>query len=212
MLSNLYLASAVLKRFHSDGEPSPDLPLAQWCCQQLLHECELAIEGIITNFPGWGLRSVLRLILQPFGRQRSKPTDKLGQQLARLLVEPNTTRKRLTRFAFAEAGENCPLGRLEEAFYQICAVEELEKKVSRAVKEGILQSLSLLEQIDEAEQVGILDAKEALQLKRAETIRQEVIAVDDFSDEELRRQPVDFSKASITAPKNRVASPPVTAR
>ncbi|KTD19300.1 oxidoreductase, acyl CoA dehydrogenase family [Legionella lansingensis] len=203
VLSNLYLISGVLKRFHDDGEPDADLPLVDWCCQKLLHECETAMYEVIANFPVHWARIVLKLILQPLGRQRNKPSDKLGHRLAHLLTTPNESRTRLTRLVFAEAIESCPLGRLEAAFHKICAVEELERKVSRAVKDKSLVSLTLLEQIDEAEKNGLLDAKQASLLREAEKARQEVIAVDDFSDDELRRQPaekeVNLEKKKITS-------------
>ncbi|KTD59803.1 acyl coenzyme A dehydrogenase [Legionella sainthelensi] len=187
MLSNLYLASAVLKRFHEDGEPKADFPLVEWSCQQLLYDCETAMQGVIVNFPARWARIILRLIIKPLGNRRNKPDDQLGHQLARLLIEPNETRARLTRLVYKKAGENCPLGRTEEAFLKICAAEELERKVMRAVKENVLKSLTLLEQIDEALACGVLSEKEANQLKEAELARQEVIKVDDFNDEDLRR-------------------------
>lgn len=188
VLSNLYLISAVLKRFHEEGELSEDLPLVDWCCQQLFHECELAVQGVIANFPvRWG-QIVLKVFLQPFGGQRPKPADKLTKKLARMLTEPNETRTRLTRFVFTEAGPHCPIGRLEEAFNALWSVEEVEKKIAKAIKAGELSSLTLLEQIDEAEQIGILEAQEAQRVRKAEKARQEVIAVDDFSDEQLRRK------------------------
>ena len=188
LLSYLYLASAVLKRFHEDGEPADDLPLVDWSCQQLLHDCELAIQGVIANFPARWSRIILRVILQPFGSQRQKPSDKQGQALARLLIQPSETRTRLTRLVFTEALDNCPLGRLEEAFHQLCAVDALEKKVARAMKEGLLHSLTLLERIEEASLLGVLSADESLQLKAAELARQHVIAVDDFRWDELSRE------------------------
>lgn len=187
MLSSLYLASAVLKRFHEDGEPNADLPLVEWSCQQLLYDCETAMQAVIVNFPARWARIVLRLIIKPLGNRRNKPDDQLGHKLARILIEPNETRSRLTRLVYKTAGEHCPLGRMEEAFHKICAVEELERKVMRAVKEDVLKSLTLLEQIDEALACGLLNDTEAKQLKEAEVARQEVIRVDDFSDEELRR-------------------------
>ncbi len=189
VLSKLYFTSAVLKRFYEDNEPLADLLLVEWCCQQLLHECELAIRGVIANFPLRLGRVVLKLLLQPFGSQRLQPSDKLSKRVAHLLTKPNDTRSRLTRFVFAEPLANCPLGRLEHVFLKLCAVEELEKKVSHAVKAKKLRSLTLLEQIDEAEQAGILTADQAQQLKETEQARQEIIAVDDFADEDLRRQP-----------------------
>ncbi|CEK10473.1 acyl-CoA dehydrogenase [Legionella hackeliae] len=193
VLSNLYLASAVLKRFHDDGEPVADLPLVDWCCQHLLHECEVAIRDVISNFPARWARIVLKIILQPFGNQRHNPSDRLDHKLAQILTQPNETRTRLTRFVFREAIPNCPLGRLEETFHMICDVEELEKKIGRAVKEGKLNSLTLLELINEAEQKEILTTEEASRMRNAEIKRQEIIAVDDFSDDELRRPSADSS-------------------
>ncbi|WP_419418797.1 acyl-CoA dehydrogenase [Legionella sp. D16C41] len=187
VLSNLYLASAVLKRFHHEGEPLSDLPLVEWCCQQLLYECEVALRGVITNFPSSWARVFLKLILQPFGNLRQKSTDKLGHQLSKIMIEPSETRSRLVNNVFVEELPNCPVGRLEAAFKKICAVEDLERRISRAVREGRLHSLTLLEQITEAKQLEILNASEAAQLQEAELARQEVIAVDDFSDDELRR-------------------------
>lgn len=187
MLSCLYMASGVLKRFYEDGEPKADLPLVEWSCQQLLHECEAAMQGVIINFPLHWARVALHLILKPFGSRRNKPDDMLGRKLARILIEPNETRTRLTRLVFSQPSENCPLGRLEEAFHKICAVEELEKKVMKAVKEHVLKSLTFREQIIEAQQCDLLTAIEAKQLEEAELARQAIIKVDDFADEELRR-------------------------
>lgn len=187
VLSNLYLASAVLLRFHQDGEPAADLPLVDWSCQQLFHNTEVAIRGVIENFPQRWSRIFLKLILQPFGCQRRKPSDKLGQQLAHMLISHNETRSRLTHLVFAEPVKNCPVGVLEDAFHQLCAVEALEKKLARGVKDGLLQSLTLLERIEEAVLCGVLDADEGVQMMSAELARQHVIAVDDFSQEELSR-------------------------
>jgi acyl-CoA dehydrogenase len=202
MLSYMYLISGVLKRFHDDGEPKADLPVVEWSCQHLLHECEMAMQGVISNFPQRWARVFLHLILKPFGNHRTKPSDQLGHKLARLLTEPNETRSRLTHLVYKTAGETCPVGRLEEAFIKICAVEDLEKKVTRAVKDNVLKSLTLLEQIDEALACGLLTKGEAKQLKEAEVARQEVIHVDDFSDDELRRPEIKAEKAKKSTVKN----------
>jgi acyl-CoA dehydrogenase len=185
ILSYLYLASAVLKRYHDDGEPEADRMLVTWCCQTLFYETALAIEGIIANFPIRWARAFLRIILQPLGHGENKPTDALGHQLAHLLTEPNETRTRLTRLVFHEALINCPIGRLEEAFHRLCAVSDLEKKVITAVKKGLLPSLSFSKQIEEAVAQGILTRVEGARLKDAELARQSVIAVDDFHPDEL---------------------------
>jgi len=199
LLSALYLASAVLKRFHQEGELDSDLPLVQWCSQQLLHECEAAIDGVIANFPHrWG-RILLTFLLQPLGRQRRKPSDKLGQQLAKILSTQNDARKRLTRFVFAEPSALCPLGYLEEAFKKISAVEPLEKKITEAVKAGRLKTLTLFLQIDEALSQGLITKAEAKALQEAEEARQRVIAVDDFSETELKGSAFNAKKSTLPA-------------
>ena len=191
VLSYLYLASAVLKRFHHDGEPESDRPLVEWCCQHLFYECDMAIQGVIGNFPARWARIVLKIIVQPFGQRLRKPSDKLGHQLACLLTTPGAARARLSRLTFCEVLDNCPLGQLEDAFQKLCAVEALEKKVSQAFKDNTLKSLTLLDQINEAESQGILNKEEAYHLRGAEIARQKVIAVDDFSHEELCRSMVE---------------------
>ncbi|WP_371923156.1 acyl-CoA dehydrogenase [Legionella sp. 27cVA30] len=189
VLSYLYLASGVLQRFYLDGEPKEDLVLVDWCCQHLFYECEQAINGVIANFPARWSRIFLKCMVQPFGGRRSKPADALEKQLAHLLTTSNPARTRLTRTVFSEPIENCPLGRLEEAFHKIGAVAGLEKKISSAIREGKLHSLTLLEQIEEAKALGILSPDEVKELKNAELARQQIIAVDDFDNSELRHEP-----------------------
>ncbi|KTC98320.1 acyl-CoA dehydrogenase [Legionella geestiana] len=187
MLSTMYLASAVLKRFHTDGEPDGDLPLVHWSCQQLFQEYDKALSVCIRNYPVKWARPLLRLLLQPFGVREHGPSDALGKVLANILTRPNHTRARLTRHVFSEPLENCPLGRLEATFHALCAVEDLEKRVVRAHREGKVDGLVLLEQIDDAVKKGILDDDEGHRLREVERLRQQVIAVDDFSNAELAR-------------------------
>ncbi|KTC65986.1 oxidoreductase, acyl CoA dehydrogenase family (plasmid) [Legionella adelaidensis] len=199
ILSKLYLISGVLKRFQQDGQPSEDLPLVNWCCQQLFYETEVAMRGVVDNFPGKGARVFLRLVLTPWTR-RQKPSDSLGQKVAQLLLQPGETRSRISRLTFAEALESCPLGRLEETFYKVCAAEVTENKVIKAFKEGKLQSLTFLEQIEEAFSLQLINETERLQLKDMEVARQQAIAVDDFANEELART-INHTGEEITTKK-----------
>ena len=187
ILSSLYLISSVLHRFYHDGEPKEDIPLVAWSCEQLFHECETAIDGVIVNYPIKWMRWILRCMLMPYGLRMKKPSDHLGKVVAQLLTKPSETRSRITRLAFHDDIPNCPVGRVEAAFHKIYAVESLEKKVLHAVKEGQLKSMTFLKQIEEAQDKGILTTTEASWLAEAELARQYVIAVDDFMPEELVR-------------------------
>ena len=84
--------------------------------------------------------------------------------------------------------EYCPLGQLEETFNRVCAVGALEQRVTLASKKGLYKSLTLLLQIDEALAMHVINEEEASLLKDIEQARQRVIAVDDFSHEELCRE------------------------
>jgi acyl-CoA dehydrogenase len=159
--------------------------MVEWACQFLFYKTDEAIQDIIHNFPRRWSRVVLRLLMQPLGYLRPKPRDVLNKELAKILTTPNEMRKKLSRFVFTDALENCPLGQLEIAFHEICAVEVLEKKLDKAAHQGKLQSLTRLLQIEEARMKCILSIDEAQKLTSAELSRQQVIAVDDFSAEEL---------------------------
>ncbi|MCC5792972.1 MAG: acyl-CoA dehydrogenase [Legionellaceae bacterium] len=204
LLSKLYLISAVLKRFHDEGEPKADEPIVLWACEQLFYESEEAIANIIANFPGRMARVFLKGILLPLGRRRSLPSDKLGHQVATLLTRPNEARDRLTRFVFKEAIDNCPVGILESGFLNICAVAELEHRLTKAWKKGDLKELTALQRIEEALSKGMVNAQEAIQLREAEEARQRIIAVDDFDQAQLQRMPplnTQSAPDSTEAPK-----------
>lgn len=197
ILSNLYLISAVLKRFYNDNEPAADLPLVEWCCQELFFGCAEAIHEVIVNFPVRWVRILLKITMQPFGQRHAKPSDLLEQRVAKILLSPNTTRERVTRLVFTEAIQNCPVGRLEAVFMKVCAVEDLEKKLLRAVKAKKLTALTFSQQIDEAEICGMLNTEQANLLREIEQARQAIIAVDDFDDHELRRQTGDIKNVKM---------------
>ena len=187
ILSNLYLASAVVKQFHDDARPAEDWPIVQWSLEQLFYEIEQSIEGLVRNFPSRWSRFMLRVFAMPLGHRRKTPSDSLGHQLAQLLSTDNDARDRLSRYVYLKATPNNNVAKLDDAFRQLLLVEPLEKRVAQAVREGEITALTLLEQIDQAEALSVLSQSEAEQLRRAEKARQVVIAVDDFSFEELAR-------------------------
>ena len=96
MLSQLYLCSATLKQFTDDGRPSEDLPLVHWAIQDALYKIQEAFAGVIQNFPNFLVRVLLRTLIFPMGRRLSPPSDRLGHEVATLLMQPGPVRDRLT--------------------------------------------------------------------------------------------------------------------
>lgn len=206
ILSLLYLASAVIKRFHDDGRPNDDWPLVQWSYQYLLHSVEIKMKELTLNFPSRFSRVFLKCLLFPSGLRRHYPSDKLGHHVATLISTDTPTRKRLTKYAFIDDSTPNPVATLEKAFKLVLETAPIEKRVLRAAKKGELQSLTLLEQIDEAQLKEIITQEEALKLREAELARQSVIAVDDFSTDELKGKKSAQSKKHQTASDRQVSS------
>lgn len=188
ILSMLYLCSATIKRFHDDGRPQEDWALVKWSYSNLLHCLEQNMYEAIDNFPARWARVLLKVILFPTGRRRKPPRDRIGSSVAKSISTPCSTRERLASGLYWQNDGENNLANIEQAFQQIVACEAIEKKILGLFKEGKLSSLTLLNQIDEAVEQSLLSAEDAALMRQAELSRQKVIAVDDFSQEELMRR------------------------
>ena len=60
ILSQLYLASAALKRYDDEGRQAADLPLLHWGVQDALNQAEDAIDDLLRNFPNAAIAATLR--------------------------------------------------------------------------------------------------------------------------------------------------------
>ncbi len=139
----------------------------------------------MSNFPNKWVALLIRAIIYPFGAYRKAPSDRLGQQVAQLLLEPSATRTRLITGAFLSPVESNPVGQLEASLSEIIAVEPLEKQLKQAQKEGKIAGLSYQEVISAGVSAGVITEAEAEQIRAAEQARQAIIAVDDFDPGEL---------------------------
>ena len=123
ILSQLYLASAAIKRFSEQGHPRDDLPLLRWSCDTALHSMQEQMDGLLRNLPSRPVAWLLRLLVFPLGRHFAPPDDTLGHQLAELLLAPSDVRDRLTDGMFIPAHEDGALGILEDALVEVLREE-----------------------------------------------------------------------------------------
>jgi acyl-CoA dehydrogenase len=186
VLSLMYLCSATLKRFEDDGRPAEDLPLLHWAIQDALYNIQQAFAGVIQNFPNMLMRGILHVLVFPFGRCLSPPSDYLGHEVATLLMQPSTARDRLTAGMYLPADEQNAVAALESALASTLALESLQTELEDARKAGKLKERDELLRIAEARVQGIINAEQALQLERDYALRRKVIMVDDFAPEQLR--------------------------
>ena len=129
---------------------------------------------------------VKRLVF-PFGKSFRAPSDRLDHSVADILLAPSETRDRLTDGIFIPSDPDEPLGRSEEALHMVIAAEQIEKKIEKAVKKGTIQKGFRIDELAEALKQNIITDDEAVVLKSAIEIRNEVIKVDDFPKDKWRR-------------------------
>jgi acyl-CoA dehydrogenase len=182
VLSQLYLASATLKRFEDDGRPIEDEPLLHWGVQDALNRIETAFDGVLQNLPNRPVAWLLRALIFPVGRCRQPPSDKLSHQVAALTYQLGTTRDRLSAGMYLPSNEQDAVGALEAALISTYACEPLQEKLAKAVKSGRILAQGELAQIAQAKELGLFDAEQAMQLERDIQLRRKVIMVDDFAE------------------------------
>ena len=180
VLSRLYLASAVLKRFEDQGQPLVDLPLLRWGCDTALHMVQQSFSELIRNFPNRPAAWLLRLLMFPTGKSYRVPSDTLGHQVSSLLLEPSSTRDRLTAGIYIPVDSHESFGRLEVALEKVIAAEKVEEKLRAAARSGRIQTSGDEALLREGLRKGVIQEDEAKLLHEAELLRREAIKVDDF--------------------------------
>ncbi|MFV7708527.1 acyl-CoA dehydrogenase FadE [Shewanella algae] len=189
LLSQLYLASATLKRYQDEGRQSEDLPLVQWAVEDALYKLQSSLDDLLDNFPA-GLGGVLRLVLFPFGRPLKRPSDVLDHKVAKIMQTPCASRDRLGKGQFWEACDNNAVGIQEQTFKDILAAEPLYDKVCKAAGKR-LPFMWLDKVAAEGKALGVLSDDEMALLERAEIGRMKSINVDDFDPAELKAQSLE---------------------
>jgi len=185
VLSQLYIASAMLKRYEDVERPAGDQPLLAWAFHDAAYKIELALSTALRNFPirpvGW----VLWMLVFPFGRRAQAPSDRLGHRVAALLLTPSDTRDRLGEGAFLTPCANNPAGRINAALAKVIAAEPVERKFHKALKAGEIAALDLDSQLHEAQIKGLLSSDEVALLQELQALVHDAISVDDFDPSEL---------------------------
>ncbi|MBB6291131.1 MULTISPECIES: acyl-CoA dehydrogenase [unclassified Pseudomonas] len=187
VLSHMYLASAALKRYHDLDSPDHLEPLFAWAMEESLGESERALDELLTNFPNKVLGCLLRVIVFPFGRRHTGPSDALDAEVAAVIgrAKGDPTLEELLAGCYRPQAAEDPVGALQHAYDLLGASHPLQKKLHAALKSGQVKPTAGEHAIDAALHAGVLQPAEAQTLRDAEAARRKVIDVDDFSKEEL---------------------------
>jgi len=186
VLSQLYIASAMLKRYQDEGNPVGDQPLLAWAFHDSINKIETALSGALRNFPirpvGW----LLWLLVFPLGRRAQAPSDRLGHRAAALLMTPCDARARLATGVFLTPCENNPAGRVDSYLPKVILAEPVERKFLKALKNNDIEALEFDAQLEEAVRESWITPAERMQLEELRAMTLDAISVDDFESWELR--------------------------
>nr|WP_320125917.1 acyl-CoA dehydrogenase FadE [uncultured Shewanella sp.] len=197
LLSQLYLASATLKRYEDEGRQTDDLPLVQWAVEDALYKLQASLDDLLDNFP-MGLGGALRVVMFPFGRPLKRPSDVLDHKVAKIMQTPCESRDRLGKGQFWTNSEHNAVGIQEQTLLDIIASETLHDKVCKASGKR-LPFMWLDKVAAEGKALGVLSDDEVSLLERAEIGRMKSINVDDFDPAELRPEVVSTTSQERAA-------------
>jgi acyl-CoA dehydrogenase len=192
ILSLMYLCSATLKRYESEGRQEADAPLMHWAIWDAMFAAQNAFEGVIANYPNKLVAAVLWRFVFPLGRPYVVPSDELGHQVAKLLIEPSDTRDRLTAGMYVPHREDDAIGVIELALDATLAAEKVEAKIRTAERTGKIDRLAGGGEIQlarHAREAGVITADEFDLIEQRLRLRDKVIRVDDF--------PMDFGRGEL---------------
>lgn len=178
VLSHLYMACAVLKRFEDTGRPEEDLPLARWALRDSFYQIQEQLVGVTRHLRNPLLILGTRIIAFPRGRQYDPPSDYLGKRVARIILGNSKARNRLIEGTFHSEADDAT-GLVNKAFVATLATADIEKQI-RASFKRVVSPYNCEELTEKAMEAGIISQQQADAVCEAQRLALAVINVDEF--------------------------------
>jgi len=187
ILSWMYVATAVMRRFEAEGRRKEDLPVVEYALTHALSEIQKAFEGIFQNIPVPGMGWLFAGPINWWARMNTFSAgmrDDLSHEVAALIQEDTEQRNRLTEGIYLPTGENEAMARLDRAFSAVKKAEAIEKKVRQAVRAKKIPKIKGDKVYQLALDNKVITQQEFDEVKKAAELRWDAIQVDDFTQDE----------------------------
>jgi len=193
-LGYMFYASAALKKFDTDGQPRSDLPLVEWSTKYCLYQVQMALDEILRNFPIKWLGLLVRYSIFPLGLNLRQPNDSLSHRVAALVIRPGEARDRLTDGIYSTDDPDDLTGCLEDALHKVIKAEPIERRLrhDEVEQHGLEDYQQWVGRLKKSQQVTDEEADILLQARAATA---KVVAVDDFTTDEMRNKRAKKKKA-----------------
>ncbi|MBQ4849794.1 acyl-CoA dehydrogenase [Pseudoalteromonas sp. MMG012] len=179
VLSHLYLASCVLKKYEHDGRQQGDLPSVCYAVEHHLVQGFTALDEFIDNFANMPIAFVLKRLMYIVGHGCKQPNDKLVIQVCSALRQSDASRERVSHLCCI--GDQGAIHTMEHAYNLSRATFNYRALFNKWVKGRVdTVSLSFIEQVELAVQEKILTQEQSASLLEAEKWRIAAISVDVY--------------------------------
>ncbi|MFX0542417.1 acyl-CoA dehydrogenase [Roseovarius sp. S4756] len=174
ILSEMYILSAALKRWEDEGRQEADLPVLNYAAEAGFQRIQTSLDDVIVNLPARWAAWLLRGITWP-GRREKGPDDRLVETCSNLIYAPSPTRDRIT----GGIGGGCThpgIALLDRCYAMVNDMATAMKRLRDARKTP-----------EEGREAGFITEAELARITEMNDLVARVIAVDDFTPEELPR-------------------------
>jgi acyl-CoA dehydrogenase len=181
ILSYMYLASSVLRRYNAEGHKKEDLDYLDWSMNYCFAEIQAGFSAIFNNLLTGKIGCLFAAIMGFYNRLNPIGTSSsnfLNHKVAKTLMVADKRRDRLTKDIFISEEKNDQLHKLEAAFNEIEEYENIYTKIKAAQKAKIIAKTDSL--YDAAVTAKIITKKEYESLLRIEKLLHDAVEVDAF--------------------------------
>jgi len=186
VLSNLYLATAVLKYYRDHGSKPEELPYVDWNIQLAMYNCQIAFSEFFENLPNKPIAWLLKIVVFPFGRRYRLPNDALEQNLVKSMFVDGELRDRISQPMYIGRDASDPSFIIEDAYRRLLETKSTRDAIRQAVKDGVLEDTQDREVLAAlAVKKSVCDEAAADAYVAAEAARDLAIQVDDFPADQV---------------------------
>tara|TARA_B100001250_G_scaffold89171_1_gene73926 strand:- start:594 stop:3014 length:2421 start_codon:yes stop_codon:yes gene_type:complete len=185
VLSSLYLASTTLKHYEDTGERDVDLALLVWTQKTLLFEAQEKLSQTLDNFPNKPVAAFVRFVIFPLGKNLKAPSINETLKLGKLVSRNTKTREKLIHGIYQRDEPTNHFAQMNKLLELYESSYKDRASVLRAKKKGLINGPNFDDLLSNAAKEGIISEQKIEELKQYNDLADDIINVDDFSQEEV---------------------------
>ncbi|MEY4617788.1 MAG: hypothetical protein RJB66_2748 [Pseudomonadota bacterium] len=189
ILSWMYICTAVIRRFEAEGRRPEDLAFVRFSLKYGLQQIQNSFDGIYDNLTIPGLSWFVKGWVGAWSRINSLSshiTDNLTHGMVEAMINNTPTRDRMLEGIYMPKDMNEQVARLNNAFKVVSQADAAEKKIRKAIKDGVLPKKKSHLLIEDALAKSVITAEDKEMLLKSEIVRFDAVQVDDFNENQYR--------------------------